>query len=422
MTHINSLPPELLSHIFHIIFERMKNSKSLSREKMRPPVFLNLLLVSSHWHQVAITSPSLWAYIPITRQIESSERARKLMERSLLRSKECSLDIVIELPAGSSESLLKEVAEHAHRWRTLSVNCLTAEAVRILEQIYLPHLFSVSFVRRFELESGIKLDAPNLKKVRGPVRESDALIFEDPLPIFTDLRYSKSSNNTELLVSHLRRSQNSLKTLRLSFATTPGTRFSILPDGGTQVSADTFGLSFTALTDYTVQFNSGPWDWSPLHIGHMPLLRHLTVYWYIFEDVAFTSTIPFMPQLLSLQVSLDHGRRFKKVASLLQSATPNLERLCLDQTFPSVFGNDSEWISPLILGDQDHVAAGWSKLVVLRLCSLGIPQWDDLKLVASCRPAFKQVSVDSICWKKSKGYRQDLDALKQHFEVLVTDD
>ncbi|KAG8920163.1 hypothetical protein FRC00_010394, partial [Tulasnella sp. 408] len=256
----------------------------------------------------------------------------------------------------------------------------------------------------------------------GPIRESDALAFGDPLPVFTKLLYSKASNNTELLVSHLRRSQNSLKTLKLSFVTAPGRRFSILPDGGTPVSPDTFDLSFTALTDYIVQFNAGAWDWSVLHMAHMPLLRHLTVYWYIFENVALTGTVPFMPQLLSLQVSLDHGRHFKKVASALQSATPNIERLCLDQTHPSVCGNDSEWLAPLIPGVQDHVEAKWPKLVVLRLCELGIPAWDDLKSVAACRPAFKQVSVDSSCWESSKGGEQDLNALKKHFEVLVTDD
>ncbi|KAG8898511.1 hypothetical protein FRC01_010884, partial [Tulasnella sp. 417] len=318
MAQIDSLPPELLSHIFYLLYENIKASKGLWRDMGPPLITSDLLLVSSHWHQVAITNPSLWTHIPITRRTGSSERARKLVERDLIRSKECPLDIVIhiELPARSSpsESLLKDVAVYAHRWRTLTVHALTAEAGQILEQIYLPHLFSVLFVRRLDFASSMKLNAPNLKMLDGPRWESDSLVFEEPSPLFTEIRYSKSSNSTELLVSHLQRSQNTLKRLSLNIVHPHGVRINI---GATQTPPDTPELSFTALTDYAVEFNTRSWNWSVLNIGHMPLLRHLSLYWYIFEDFSSTSKIPFMPQLVSLKVSLDHGRRFKRIASAL---------------------------------------------------------------------------------------------------------
>lgn len=410
MTHINSLPTELLSYIFYLVYKRTRRSTSS---------LANLLLVSSRWHQVAVTSPSLWTYIPLTEHTESSEGARKAVERSLLRSKGCSLDILIRLPYDVPSESLKEAAKHAHRWRTLCVDRRYPESARILERLYLPRLFSLTFVPRLNPEYALKLNTPNLKEFEGLPRESDGLRFAHPLPIFTKLVYSKSSHNTEQLVSHLRRSQSSLDILSLSFVTPPGRPFSILPDGGTQVSPDTLDLSFTALTEYTVKFESGAWDWSVLHIGHMPALRHLTIYWSFFQDVALTSTIPFMPQLITLQVSLDHGRRFKQLAPELQSAMPNVQALWLDQTFPSISGNDSIWLSPLKSEDQDNAVVAWPKLAVLRLCRLIIPRWEELKSVALGRPAFKMLSIDSACWRESKGGQQDLDVLERHFGVHI---
>ncbi|KIO26655.1 hypothetical protein M407DRAFT_243646 [Tulasnella calospora MUT 4182] len=52
---------------------------------------------------------------------------------------------------------------------------------------------------------------------------------------------------------------------------------------------------------------------------------------------------------------------------------------------------------------------------------MAIRECDDLRRIALGRPAFKHLSVDSTCLQRSKQVGQDLDVLREYFDVVVTD-
>lgn len=145
------------------------------------------------------------------------ESVMALVERDLLRSKGCPLDVVIKVRANLGnklESLLEEVVRHAHRWRTLHIRALTAKAIEILEQAHLPRLLSVSCVGSFR-GLNLKLDTPHLKHFRPPIGNSYSFTFRDPLPALTHLDYALHSDATEEFLKHLRHSRHTLTTLSI---------------------------------------------------------------------------------------------------------------------------------------------------------------------------------------------------------------
>ncbi|KIO26652.1 hypothetical protein M407DRAFT_243645 [Tulasnella calospora MUT 4182] len=128
-----------------------------------------------------------------------------------------------------------------------------------------------------------------------------------------------------------------------------------------------------------------------------------------------------MPQLLTLYISARDPHGFNKVAKTLLAAAPNLERLCLMQNQQSAYTSHGKWIRPLLCEEQDSEMVPCPQLVVLRLRGITITRWDDLRKVGSRRPAFKTLSVDSGGWEQSGGENQDLNALRQCFDVVVED-
>ncbi|KIO26651.1 hypothetical protein M407DRAFT_243644 [Tulasnella calospora MUT 4182] len=96
MAHIGLLPTELLSLIFHTIFEEIKASSVSTWEDVGTlPGLLNILSVSSHWSQVAATTLSLWKFITTYREDLASVRER--VKRDLMSSKDCPLDVGYEM-------------------------------------------------------------------------------------------------------------------------------------------------------------------------------------------------------------------------------------------------------------------------------------------------------------------------------------
>ncbi|KAG8914409.1 hypothetical protein FRC01_004094, partial [Tulasnella sp. 417] len=387
-----------------------------------PPNLINILLVSAYWYQVAVTSPYLWTYITVTSEMKRKyrEHAIHIIKRDLLRSKECPLNVVIKVRRwnfdDSVESLLEVAGKHSHRWRTLLVRALAPRAVKILEQLHLPQLFSVSYAGHLP-GVNVKLDAPHLKSFHA-FKRGECFTFAEPEPVLTLLSYSLFRNGTQGLLEHLRRSQYTLTTLRIRAS---GPQSNPISDTSTQLFSVSPGLSFPALTEYFVTFDSDRWDWNVFHMGQMAQLRKLTIRWRSFRNPPLTAEVFIMPQLRILAICADDPDGFENAILPLLATAPNLEELRLAQATPSPWTNREGWIPPLLSEEQEPAELVCPRLAVLRLCKITIPRWDDLKRLASRRPGFTKLSLDSICWGDSKGEEQDLTLLKQCFDIVVED-
>ncbi|KAG8920624.1 hypothetical protein FRC00_009742 [Tulasnella sp. 408] len=426
MANIHSLPVEILSLIFHTVCEDIKaSSVSMWEDVKRPPPLLNILLVSSYWNQVAVATPSLWTFTAIYR--ENFETARERVRRNLERSKDCPLNVVVRVRhfTGSEDInafdlLFEEVAQHSHRWRTLEFNHLTSRARNALEQAPLPRLVSLAIFGGLKGQT-LKLNTPTLTMYTTNTWDSKLVSFEQPSPVFVQLRHAFSLGTAQTLLQHLRRSQHALKTLVVLFGAPPGTQFSLHLEDGTEFSAETLGLSLPSLTEYTVEFNALPWGWNALRIAHMPQLRRLDIYLKIFRYSDPNNTVPFMPQLLSLNIFAHYPNGFASSARPLVAATPNLEEVSLTQTHAATSQHEAEWLTPMLSPSQDSLVVVWPRLVTLRLQGMAIPRDQDLRTIPLGRPAFKQLFLDSTCLERCKAVGHNLNALPEYFEVVVTD-
>ncbi|KAG8914407.1 hypothetical protein FRC01_004092 [Tulasnella sp. 417] len=427
MAHIGSLPAELLSLIFFITFEEIKTSSvSTWEDAATPPDLLNILLVCSHWKEVAVATPSLWTFIEI--HGKGFRRVRERVRRNLERSKNCPLDVVRRgltghpETLGACDTLFEEVAQHAHRWRTLYFQNFFTLEPDLLGQMHMPHLVSLAITGVFIPAQCLRFNTPLLKSYIARGVDSHLISFEPPLPNLTHLRHTLTSKTAQMVLQHLRRSQHVLSALSLGFPQTPGTQFSIHLEDGTEFLAENLGLSLPILSEYTVTFGViGPWSWNALRVSHIPHLRRLDIHWETFKDPDPDSTIPFMPQLLSLSIFATFPYGFKDVAPPLVAATPGLEKVSLIQTYATSSEYDEEWMYPLLVPTQDLLTTSWPQLVVLRICGMCISPWNDLKKIATGRPAFKRLSIDSTCWEKSKDVEQDSSAFVGSFDFVVED-
>ncbi|KAG8914408.1 hypothetical protein FRC01_004093 [Tulasnella sp. 417] len=425
MAHISSLSTELLSIIFRITFEGIKASSVLNWEDAAtPPDLLNILLVWSRWKKVAVATPSLWTFIEINGR--SFQGVQERVKKNLERSKNCTLDVVVRGVRGlrtekldAFNSLFEEVAQHAHRWGTLRFQDMTTRALDFLDQTHLPRLVSLAITGVFKAQR-LRFNTPLLKRYVAPEGNTKLLSFKTPLPVFTHLRHSLTSKTAQMVLHHLQRSQHVLTALSLVFLEPPGTQFSIRLEDGTEFLAENLGLSLPTLTEYIVTFSPiGPWSWNALQIAHMPHLRRLDIHWETFIPLYPNKAIPFMPQLHSLHIFASDPQGFKDVAPPLIAATPGLEKLSLIQTYSTLSDYDEEWMYPLLVPTQDPLTTAWPQLVMLRLCGMCIPQWDDLGKISTGRPAFKWLSVDSVCWENSTDVGQDSRAFGGNFDFVV---
>ncbi|KIO26654.1 hypothetical protein M407DRAFT_7720 [Tulasnella calospora MUT 4182] len=426
MAHIDSLPEELLSLIFHATFEEIKASSVSNWEDVGTlPDLLNILLVSSSWNRVAVATPSLWTFIAVDRK--GFESARKRVRRDLVRSKHCPLDVVVRMHylfrPGSEElsafdSLFEEIAQHAHRWQTLRFNNLTQRALNVLEQ-HLPRLVSLSIIGSLG-ERPLKLSTPLLKRYTAPSGNSSLPSFETP-PSLTHLKHVLTSRNAPAVLQHLRRSQRTLTALNLICAAPLGTQFSIHLENGVEFIAENLDLSLPTLTEYTVKFGvPGPWGWNAFRIAHMPHLRRLDVHWATFQYSNPDNTVPFMPQLTSLNIFAQNSYGFKDAAPPLAAATPNVKEVSLVQLYLGLSPYETEWLPPLLHPSQNLLTVAWPRLEILQLHGMAIRVLDDLRGIPLVRPAFQRLCVDPTCWNKSMAVGQDLHALREYFDVVVT--
>ena len=130
------LPPELLSHIFHLV---LLDSSGLWRQEW----IGHLVSVSRRWRDVIHGCPNFWTAIVVqgNRSLSSS------VETHLTRSHNCLLDIEIQLFRDSEcprlEQCLGPLIDHSRRWRSL-VLCLEGMAMQLslesLSTIPLPSL------------------------------------------------------------------------------------------------------------------------------------------------------------------------------------------------------------------------------------------------------------------------------------------
>ncbi|KIO26653.1 hypothetical protein M407DRAFT_24096, partial [Tulasnella calospora MUT 4182] len=320
------------------------------------------------------------------------------------------------------DSLFEEVADHANRWRTLKFNYLTNRTHDILEQTHLPRLTSLSIITLLNGRP-LKLNTPILKRYNSATGDINLVSFEHPLPILTHISQLFTPGTAETLLQHLRRSQHVLAALTIQFLVLPGGRFSLCFEDGTEFSAETLGLSLPTLAEYTVALGpSHCWGWNFLNIAHMPHLRRLDIYLRGFKYSEPNNTLLFLPQLHTLNISAQYPRGFIAAVPPLLAATPNLEEVSLTQTSRGPPGYDAEWLLPLLYANQDPLTVAWPRLVVLRLRGMAIPGKVDLRRIPLGRPAFRRLSVDSTCWERSKGVGKDLNALREYFDVGVTED
>ncbi|EUC55435.1 F-box-like domain protein [Rhizoctonia solani AG-3 Rhs1AP] len=102
ITAINLLPAEVLAYIFQCLLLSHSQSCFVAEggqeggKTLRPPDYPDSLLrVCSHWHQVALATPTLWSHIDIFLPLSTSRKTLPRAKAFLKRSGQYPLDIHI---------------------------------------------------------------------------------------------------------------------------------------------------------------------------------------------------------------------------------------------------------------------------------------------------------------------------------------
>ena len=113
-TPIDSIPTELLVHIFLLVRDASRNLS-----------WLKLSHVSRYWRDLALATPLLWTSIPV-------EKGPSFVSACLERSGDVLVDIVSRRFVLTADPLLDVLRQHAYRCRTLQFPAFSNEAAEQL--------------------------------------------------------------------------------------------------------------------------------------------------------------------------------------------------------------------------------------------------------------------------------------------------
>ncbi|KIO24025.1 hypothetical protein M407DRAFT_26554 [Tulasnella calospora MUT 4182] len=345
MTHINKFPPEILSHIFSILFDL--TDEELMPTRRRSYELLDCLLVCRRWTQVAGATPSLWTTIHVTHRSGAVQRARSYLERS----GGLSLDVVVapepqKLQILEAEEALQVLSDYPTRWNTFSTSFNTPRMNEILG-VTLPNLISFSdFYPCPQPDSTplITLDTPKLESCTA---HADTVFFKnDSWPALKYLDIQSLSGFETWVWRMLAASQSSLESLvfrsdeRIWIDNRP---FEEVHGQGTAVS------SLTGLKRLEVHSLSDGW-WSTLRFAAMPALTHLTLHLDFFPVVQeIRHTLPAFHSLQSLRVHTYSSPNVGDSISLFLTLAPNLTSLIVTDKSGRFAEREGHMIMPLLL-------------------------------------------------------------------------
>ncbi|KAG8942871.1 hypothetical protein FRC04_003446 [Tulasnella sp. 424] len=349
MTHINDLPPELLSTIFSIIF-KLSEGTLPEPTRRRSHELLDILLVCWHWNYTARATPGLWTTMYITNEPGAVQRVRRYLESS----GDLPLDVVISSTNGDeqvqeAEAALQMLSNHSTRWRSLSTSLTTTKLNGSLGMT-LPHLSSFSFSYSLPLPETIPvvtLDTPKLETLIAP---AESVIFKhESLPALKRLDIlflwgfeswvwrllGASQSSLESLVLLVLRWDQRICMSKLKFEETNG--------HGTAVSSLPVlrSLEIRALSD---------WEWSTLRFATMPSLTQLTLdldFFPILRDCR-----QFLPTLISLQslsICTYSSSNVADTINVFLELAPNVTSLIVTDKSGCFAADEEHMVAPLVL-------------------------------------------------------------------------
>ncbi|TBU59263.1 hypothetical protein BD310DRAFT_849446, partial [Dichomitus squalens] len=197
-SHINKLPPELLSRIFHDIQEeKEENFTEITRLTTQ---WLAILRVCSYWRDVAHATPLLWRTIEIDRSME-------WLKRCLTRSATAPLRLRFHHPSRMATAS-RLLVEHARRIQGIRVSgretVKELKSLRLLLVVTLPVLEELQvYVEdayrledRFVLPQHLDVDVGHLPAIRTLKLEGVRFPWTYPLPRYLhtlELRWTSMS-------------------------------------------------------------------------------------------------------------------------------------------------------------------------------------------------------------------------------------
>ena len=97
-TTIDVLPIELLSYIFHLAVHAESKQNGLDFDASTVHAPLQLALVSKHWREVALGTPSIWSSILVTIEAvqDPEQYDTRHIEQCLQLSKSYPLDVLLD--------------------------------------------------------------------------------------------------------------------------------------------------------------------------------------------------------------------------------------------------------------------------------------------------------------------------------------
>ncbi|KAG8942869.1 hypothetical protein FRC04_003444 [Tulasnella sp. 424] len=346
MTHINDLPPELLSTIFSIIIGLSKEDlPALTRRRSHQ--LLDILLVCRYWSSAACATPSLWTTVFVTYGSSAVQR----VERYLERSGDLPLDVVITSMIGdgqvqNTEDALHVLGGHSARWRSFATSFTTPKLNGILGIIF-PNLSTFSYCPALpitEFTPTITLDAPKLETL---ITLADMVLFKnDSWPNLKRL-YIKSLRGSEgWLWTVLGASQSSLEFMELRSETMLWIRKGKFEADNGDGSAVSYlpklrCLEVRGLSD--VQFGS-------LRFAVMPSLTHLTLDCnFLPSSQASQLHLPTFDSLQFLHFCTDANRNGANMLSPLLERAPNVTLLMITHKVHTFISRGENMITPLLL-------------------------------------------------------------------------
>ncbi|GAB1522240.1 hypothetical protein RhiTH_005354 [Rhizoctonia solani] len=118
---INSLPPELLSRIFHLVYQSRSCAKrDYASCSMSEPVYPKTLsLVCSRWREVVFSLPALWTHIDISTSTPFNQQyLNSIVQLHLSKVGQLPIDLHIFDPPGDDYSLSFKQYDHVRELTT----------------------------------------------------------------------------------------------------------------------------------------------------------------------------------------------------------------------------------------------------------------------------------------------------------------
>ncbi|KIO24026.1 hypothetical protein M407DRAFT_26555, partial [Tulasnella calospora MUT 4182] len=169
MASIDKLPPEILSTIFSLLFQSVKEDRTPPTDSQAHEL-LDVLLVCRRWNKVACQTPPIWATAYVGKDQDAWPRAWRCIERSGGLPLDVNfMSLQDDEDLDRAAMALKALLPHASRWRSLSLPYMMEEVNEQLGDASLPNLVELTLHpiseedENYSNDVRICVDAPHLK-------------------------------------------------------------------------------------------------------------------------------------------------------------------------------------------------------------------------------------------------------------------